>query len=161
VDRGAAAGGHPDFSRPIRDGKCGGCHQDQYQQTLQSPHFQGRVLMDLDADRARRVELRAIAHRVETPGGLRFAGDAQSGDLGGRLCVSCHYDGHRLGRGAVQQANFCTGCHTDRAAHYAFDLPGPDNRCITCHVRAGETAMGQVVNSHLFRMGTGAEGESP
>ncbi len=154
-------GGHPDFAQPIRDGKCGGCHQDQYQQTLASPHFSGRVKLPLDSDREKRKELRANGHRVAGPDGMRFAGDAASGALGGRLCVSCHYDEHRLGRGAVQEANFCMGCHTDKGTHYAFDLPGPPNRCINCHVRVGQTINGQPTNTHVFRMSSGEEGQKP
>src|SRR5215831_14452573 len=37
-------GNHPAFAEPIQDGKCGGCHQPQYQETLTSKHFVTREL---------------------------------------------------------------------------------------------------------------------
>lgn len=148
-------GGHPDYARPIADGKCGGCHQDQYQETLRSPHFGSRVLLPLDADLAARKALRADGFRVAGVDRTRFAGDETANELGGRLCVSCHFDEHRLGRRATVRADFCTGCHADLAEHYAIEFPGLENRCIQCHVRAGTTVNGQVVNRHDFTMGGG------
>jgi hypothetical protein len=148
-------GGHPDFSAPIADGKCGGCHQDQYQPTIRSPHFRTRRRLDL-ADRAARAALRAADHRVGRGLEARFAGDAEAGILGGRLCVACHYDEHRLGLDEVDDADFCRDCHRDKADHFDTAMPRFGNRCIGCHVRAGETVDGQVVNSHGFRMGGGA-----
>jgi hypothetical protein len=71
------------------------------------------------------------------------------------LCAACHYDDHRLGLGTVQQANFCVGCHGDRQQHFPDGSPDVQNRCVTCHVRAGATVFGQVVNTHRFaRPGT-------
>ena len=143
--------GHPDFAQPVQDGKCGGCHQSQYQQTLASKHFATRELRALDADRAARQALRADAFTAPTAGGgRRFVGDSSSGELGGRLCTACHYDEHRLGLGPVQRADFCTGCHVGREEHFPGPTPGLANRCVQCHVRVGHTARGQVVNTHLF-----------
>ena len=143
-------GGHPDFAQPIRDGKCGGCHLPQYQQTLESKHSASRDLRALDDDRAARANLRGEGFTVATPGGRRFVGDASSGILGGRLCVACHYDEHRLGLATVRRADFCTGCHTGRADHYPVSTPDVTNRCVQCHVRTGKTVSGQVVDTHRF-----------
>ena len=145
-------GTHPDFTQPVRDGKCGGCHQPQFQQTLASKHFTNRGQLPLDSDRAAREALRREGFVVAEAGGRKFAGDAASGDLGGRLCVACHYDEHRLGLRAVQRTNFCVGCHTDRDDHFPADTADPTNRCISCHVRVGETVTGQVVHTHRFAM---------
>jgi hypothetical protein len=150
-------GGHPDFRLPVEDGKCGGCHQAPYQQTLASRHFLSRQLRGLDDDRAARVALRAEGFTAATPEGRRFVGDASAGALGGRLCAACHYAEHRIGLASVQTAEFCTGCHTGRADHYADVTPNISNRCIECHVRAGETVTGRRVNRHQFAV-PGAEG---
>ena len=150
-------GGHPNFTQPIRDGKCGGCHQPQYQETLASKHFATRDRQALDADQAARNTLRREGFTVATAQGRRFVGDSSSGDLGGRLCAACHYDQHRLGLGAVQRADFCTGCHAKREEHFPDPTPGLTNRCVECHVRVGKTASGQVVNTHRFAR-PGAEG---
>ena len=152
-------GGHPDFAQPIRDGKCGGCHQPQYQQTLESRHFAGRQLLPLDHDRGERAALRREGFMAATPGGRRFVGDSSSGDLGGRLCVACHYDEHRLGLTSVQRADFCTGCHAGHEDHHPASTPGVANRCTQCHVRAGKTVSGQVIDTHRFaRPGAGEGG---
>jgi hypothetical protein len=145
-----APGGHPDFSQPVGDGKCGGCHQPEYQQTLVSKHFAGRLQRALDSDRAARASLRRDGFTAPTAQGRRFVGDASSAELGGRLCAACHYDDHRLGLGAVQRANFCVGCHGDRDQHFPVAVQDPQNRCVTCHVRVGETVASQVVNTHRF-----------
>ena len=151
-----APGGHPDFSQPVGDGKCGGCHQAEYQQTLLSKHFAGRLLRLLDSDRAARASLRRDGFTAPTAQGRRFVGDASSAELGGRLCAACHYDNHRLGLGAVQRASFCVACHGDRALHFPDVATDPQNRCVTCHVRAGETVANQIVNTHRFAVpGTG------
>ena len=152
-------GGHPDFTSPVQDGKCGGCHQAQYQQTLESRHYVSRELRALNDDRPARVVLRRQGFTAATPGGRRFVGDSASGALGGRLCVACHYDEHRLGLASVRTAGFCTGCHTGRADHYPGEMPDGSNRCIACHVRAGETVTGQQVNRHRFAVpGAGSDG---
>ena len=143
-------GDHPNFTQPIRDGKCGGCHQPQYQETLVSKHFATRDLRALDNDRDARQALRLEGFTVATARGRRFAGDSSSGDLGGRLCAACHYDEHRLGLRVVQRGDFCTGCHAGREAHFPISTPGPANRCMECHVRVGQTVSGQVVNAHGF-----------
>jgi hypothetical protein len=143
-------GGHPDFALPIRDGKCGGCHQPQYQQTLKSKHFASRDLRALDNDRAERATIRREGFTVPTPAGRRFVGDSSSGILGGRLCVACHYDEHRLGLATVRRADFCSGCHTGRTDHYPISTPDLTNRCVQCHVRAGKTVNAQVVDTHRF-----------
>jgi hypothetical protein len=150
-------GGHPNFTQPIRDGKCGGCHQPQYQETLTSRHFATRTLLALDDDRAARKTLRGEGFTVAGAGRRHFVGDSSSGVLGGRLCAACHYDEHRLDLAVVQRADFCTSCHADREAHYPNPTPGPANRCVECHVRVGQTVTGQVVNTHRFTM-PGAEG---
>jgi hypothetical protein len=143
--------GHPNYTEPVRDAKCGGCHQSQYEQTLASRHFAARERRALDGDAQARAALRRERFAVATPGGRRFVGDATSGDLGGRLCAACHYDEHRLGLGPVRQAGFCAGCHAGLEAHFATATGGPANRCLTCHMRAGATESGQVLNSHRFR----------
>lgn len=142
--------GHPDFARPVADGTCGGCHQPQYQQTLDSTHFATREARQLDNDRAARVALRRERFIASTPAGRVFVGDSSAGDLGGRLCVACHYDEHRLGLAAVRAVNFCTGCHAGREDHYPTATPDSSNRCIACHVRVGQTVSGQIVDSHGF-----------
>jgi hypothetical protein len=143
-------GGHPDFSEPVRDSKCAGCHQSEFQQTLASKHFAGRLQRSLDGDRAARASLRQDGFAAATAQGRRFVGDASSGEMGGRLCAACHYDDHRLGLGRVQQTDFCIGCHGSREQHFADPTAEAQNRCVTCHVRIGETVAGQVVNTHLF-----------
>lgn len=149
-------GGHPNFSQPVADAKCGGCHQPQYQQTLASKHFAVRQLHPLNDDRPARVVLRREGFTAAAATGRSFVGDASSGELGGRLCAACHYDEHRLGLGAVQRADFCVGCHAAREAHFPIPTPGLTNRCIQCHVRAGVTEHGQVINTHRFaRPGAG------
>jgi hypothetical protein len=143
-------GGHPDFTEPVRDGKCGGCHQAEFQQTLASRHFAGRLQASLDADRAARASLRHAGFTAPTATGRRFVGDSSSGELGGRLCAGCHYDEHRLGLGPVKQASFCIGCHAGLDEHFADPTADEQNRCFTCHVRVGTTVAGQAVNTHLF-----------
>jgi len=143
-------GGHPNFAQPIRDGKCGGCHQPQYQQTIESKHFASRQLRALDDDRAARATLRREGFTAASSGGPHFVGDSSSGDLGGRLCMACHYDEHRLGLARVRRADFCTGCHAGREDHYPMSTPSLPNRCTECHVRAGKTVNGQVVDIHRF-----------
>lgn len=143
-------GGHPEFAEPVRDSKCGGCHQAEYQQTLASRHFAGRLQRSLDNDQAARSSLRREGFTAPTEKGRRFVGDASSGELGGRLCAACHYDDHRLGLGPVRQANFCVGCHGGLEEHFADPTADGQNRCFTCHVRVGATVTGQTVNTHLF-----------
>jgi len=143
-------GGHPDFSQPVGDGKCGGCHQPEYQETLASKHFASRLQRALDSDRAARASLRRDGFTAPTATGRAFVGDSVSGELGGRLCAACHYDEHRLDLGPVERANFCLGCHADRQQHFAGPTPDAENRCVTCHVRVGKTVAGQVVNTHRF-----------
>jgi hypothetical protein len=151
--------GHPDFAQPVRDGKCGGCHQAEYQQTLVSKHFATRLQRALDGDRAARAALRREGFTGSTAAGRAFVGDVGSGELGGRLCAACHYDEHRLGLGAVQGTDGCAACHTRRDEHFPIPASEPENRCVTCHVRAGETASGQVVNTHRFALpGAGSGG---
>ena len=147
--------GHPKFSQPVADGKCGGCHQPEYQQTLASRHFATRLQRLLNSDDAARESLRRDGFTAPDGNARHFVGDSSSGELGGRLCAACHYDEHRLGLGAVQRANFCVGCHGDRQQHFSDGSPDLQNRCVTCHVRAGATVFGQVVNTHRFaRPGT-------
>lgn len=142
--------GHPDFAVPVSDATCGGCHSAQYQQVLESQHFATRVQQPLNADRAARQALRADGFRVERNGRAHFAGDAKAGELGGRLCAGCHLDGHAFRLAKVGAADACTTCHTDRGAHFPVTMPGFENRCLACHVRQGETAAGQKINSHRF-----------
>jgi hypothetical protein len=75
------------------------------------------------------------------------------------LCAACHYDDHRLGLGPVQQPNFCVGCHRDREQHFAGPTASGQNRCVMCHVRAGETVAGQVVNTHRFAVPGAADAQ--
>jgi hypothetical protein len=153
-------GAHPDFSQPVGDGKCGGCHQPEYQQTLASKHFAGRLQRALDSDRAARASLRRDGFTAPTATGRAFVGDSVSGELGGRLCAACHYDEHRLGLGLVQRASFCGGCHGKREQHFSDGSPAAQNRCVTCHVRVGVTVAGQVVNTHRFAV-PGTEDAGP
>jgi Cytochrome c7 and related cytochrome c len=151
------AGGHPDYTQPVRDATCGGCHLPQYEQTLASKHFEARALRVLEDDRAARGILRRERFTTATAAGGRFVGDSSSGELGGRLCAACHYDEHRLGLGAVRQPEFCVGCHAGRETHFPIATPGLANRCMQCHVRAGATEHGQVLNTHRFtRPGAGS-----
>ena len=144
-------GGHPNFGQPIEDGKCAGCHQTQYQETLKSKHFLTREQRALNDDPAARKTLRQDGFTVPaSSGGRRFVGDRAAGELGGRLCVACHYDEHRLGRARVRQASFCTGCHGGREDHFADPTSSSGNRCLGCHVLAGKTVSGQIVNTHRF-----------
>jgi hypothetical protein len=145
-----SAASYPKFSQPVADGKCGGCHQPEYQQTLRSKHFASRLQRLLNTDAAARVSLRSDGLTATDGNARHFVGDSSSGALGGRLCATCHYDDHRLGLGAVHRANFCVGCHTDRQEHFSDGSPDMQNRCVTCHVRAGTTVAGQVVNTHRF-----------
>jgi len=150
-----SAADHPKFSQPVADGKCGGCHQAEYQQTLASKHFASRLQRSLNSDAAARASLRRDGFTAPDGNARHFVGDSSSGELGGRLCLACHFDEHRLGLGAVQRANFCVGCHGDRQQHFSDGSPDMQNRCVTCHVRAGATVFGQVVNTHRFaRPGT-------
>jgi hypothetical protein len=151
---------HHNFSQPVGDGKCGGCHQPEYQQTLASRHFASRLQRSLNSDGAARVSLRHDGFTAPAGNARRFVGDSSSGELGGRLCAACHYDDHRLDLGAVQRANFCVGCHGDREQHFSDGSLDTQNRCFTCHVRAGTTVAGQVVNTHRFAM-PGTEGAGP
>ena len=151
--------GHPNFSVPVRDATCGGCHQAQYQQTLASIHFPTREQRALDGDPAARQALRRDGFTAPAPsGGRRFVGDSASGELGGRLCAACHYDEHRLGLAVVRQEKFCYSCHGDteaRERHFPMQVPGLANRCLLCHVRTGTTEHGQIVNTHRYpREGT-------
>lgn len=143
-------GGHPNFSQPVDDDKCGGCHQPEYQQTLLSKHFATRLQRSLGDDRAARASLRRDGFTATVESARRFVGDASSAELGGRLCAACHYDEHRLGLIAVRRPSFCLGCHRDREQHFAGSAPDTENRCITCHVLVGTTVAGQVVNTHRF-----------
>lgn len=153
-------GGHPNFTQPVGDGKCGGCHQPQYQETAASKHFASREQRALRDDQAARATLRREGFTAAAAGGRRFVGDSSSGALGGRLCAACHYDEHRLGLGAVQRADFCAGCHAGREEHFPIPTPGLTNRCVQCHVRVGQTVSGQVVNTHRFvRPGAEAAGK--
>ena len=143
-------GGHPNFTEPVRDSTCAGCHQPAYQQTVASAHFAVRQLRSLDNDQAARVTLRHEGFIATTPAGRRFVGDSASGPLGGRLCFACHYDEHRLGLGAVQRAQLCDGCHVGYEQHFNRQSAGEANRCTRCHVQEGTTDSGQVVNTHQF-----------
>ncbi len=145
-----APAGHPDFTRPVQDGTCGGCHQSEYQQTVVSKHFKDRLQRPLDNDRSARAALRHDGFIAATAGGHAFVGDTSSGALGGRLCAACHYDEHRLGLGAVRRADFCVRCHEGREAHYPVPVAEGMNRCMACHVQVGETMYGQAVNTHRF-----------
>ena len=149
--------GHPDFSRPVADGTCGGCHQPQYQQTIRSQHFLTRLERPLNGDRAARARLRQEGFVATTAEGRRFVGDVGSGELGGRLCAGCHYDEHRLGLRGVDRGAFCIGCHGGRETHYPSSAPEDTNRCLACHVSVGKTVQGQPVNTHRFTV-PGAEG---
>lgn len=154
-----AGGEHPDFTHPVTDAVCGGCHQPEYQQTLLSKHFTSRVRRPLDNDRTARAALRRARFVVTDASGGRFAGDASSDALGGRLCAACHYDGHRFGEAGTKRADLCTGCHAGRDDHYATAPAGATNRCTECHMRVGETLTGQVVNTHRFAVPEQGNGE--
>jgi hypothetical protein len=153
-------GDHPDFAQPVADGKCGGCHQAQYEQTLGSKHFASRAQRPLDSDRAARASLRKEGFTAPTAPTRHFVGDASSGEMGGRLCAACHYDEHRLGLGPVKRENFCVGCHGDRQKHFGELAVAGQNRCLMCHTRVGETVAGQTVNTHRFAVpGRGSSGQ--
>jgi hypothetical protein len=144
------AGNHPDFARPVSDATCGGCHQPEFQQTRESLHFAARTESALDTDRAARAALRRNGFTVAVDGRRTFAGDATSHELGGRLCAACHFDEHGLGLRRVRRADFCVGCHTDRETHFPTATAEPTNRCLTCHVRVGDSATGQAITTHRF-----------
>jgi len=150
------APGHPDFTEPVRDATCAGCHQPQYEQVLATTHFATREQRALDGDRAARKALRREHFVAAGMGTSRFVGDASSGALGGRLCAACHYDEHRLGLAAVRQAEFCVGCHA--APQLRAPVPPSDlsNPCLQCHTRIGTTERGQVLNTHwITKSGVG------
>ena len=152
---------HPDqLMGPVRDAKCGGCHQPQFQQTLMSKHFATRVQSSLDHDRAAQAALRRAGFVTVAAGQRKFVGDAASGELGGRLCAACHYDEHRLDLAGVQRVDFCVGCHVNRNDHFpeAADTSTSTNRCVSCHVRVGKTVTGQIVDTHRFGI-PGSEGD--
>jgi hypothetical protein len=132
----------------VRDVTCGGCHLPEYQQTVASRHFAGRARLPLDGDPVARVRLRHDGFTAATARGRAFVEDSSAGEPGGRLCAACHYDEHRLGRGAVQRVDFCTGCHADLDGHFPTHAAG--NRCLPCHVRVGRTVDGQDINTHRF-----------
>jgi predicted CXXCH cytochrome family protein len=139
---------HPEAApEPVRDATCGGCHTSQLQQTLASKHFASRVSRALDGDLAARAALRRDGFTAPAAERRHFVGDAASGPAGGRLCAGCHYDEHRLGLGSLQRAEFCLGCHAGQKEH--FEAEG-NNRCVTCHVRVGQTVTGQTVDTHRF-----------
>jgi hypothetical protein len=149
-------GGHPDYTEPVRDATCAGCHQPQYEQAQATMHFATREPRALDGDRAARKVLRRDGFTAAGAGTPRFVGDASSGAPGGRLCAACHYDEHRLGLRAVQQAEFCVGCHA--APQLRSRIPPSDltNPCMACHTRIGTTERGQVLNTHrITRSGVG------
>src|SRR5258705_1745452 len=87
-------GDHPKFTQPIRDGKCGGCHQPQYQETLASKHFATRDQRALDDDRAARTALRREGFIAATAGGRRFRGDPPSGGAWGALGAAGSFVDH-------------------------------------------------------------------
>jgi len=141
--------GHPDFTEPVTDATCAGCHQPQFQQVVTTKHFATRDLRALDSDRAARQLLRGEHFTAASAAGRRrFVGDSSSGGLGGRLCFTCHYDEHRFGLATVNRANFCVECHPAPAHGPMPSSRGLPNPCMECHVRVGETAHGQVVNTH-------------
>ena len=150
-------GGHPNFTQPIRDGKCGGCHQPQYQESLASTHFATRAQRALDHDQAAPKALRQEGFTARAPGG----GGASWGIvLGGARRppvrrVSLRRASPRPRRRAA--GGFCASCHGARPTISTSPFPSGTNRCLQCHVRVGETATGQVVNSHRFAR-PGAEG---
>ena len=136
--------GHPNFTEPVQDSTCGGCHQPAYEQTLESAHFADRQLRPLDHDQAALDALGVSAANAT------FVGDSSAGTLGGRLCFACHYDEHRLDLKAVQRPQFCDTCHVGYEQHFNRQSAVDVNRCTRCHVRAGTTESGQVVNVHQF-----------
>ena len=154
-------GGHPNFTQPIRDGKCGGCHQPQYQESLVSTHFATRALMR-PGPRPGRAEGAAPARASPRP--PRAAGAASWATRPrGSSAVAC---ARRVTTTSIVSTSpscggtdFCTSCHG--GAPGALRLPGRPtgtNRCLQCHVRVGETVTGQVVNSHRFaQAGSGGQ----
>ena len=151
--------GHPNFAQPIRDGKCGGCHQPQYQESIDSTHFATRTLIALDDDpRGAKDRAQRGLHR-----GPRRPAEPLRGRLGvGRARrppvrrVSLRRAPSRPRRRAAGRLLHQLLTRA-RPAHFDFPTPEATNRCLECHVRVGETLTGQVVNSHRFAM-PGAEG---
>ena len=156
-----APGGHPNFTQPVRDAKCGGCHQPQYQQTLVEQALRdARARRALDGDRAARdgAPTGGLHRGRRRAADAASSGDSSSGELGGRLCAACHYDEHRLDLAAVRRDEFCVSCHAGTRRPFRRSRPpSGTNRCVQCHVRVGETVTGQVVNTHRFAR-PGAEG---
>jgi len=133
--------GHPEFSEPLDDRTCGGCHLPEYQQVDSSAHARRGT-------RAKRQGEGGPSGFLVTIDGARYF--AVAADASGRnLCAACHFDEHRLSASATREPGFCAGCHADLGNHPR----GATTRaadCIDCHMQRGTTVSGQTVTSHTF-----------
>jgi hypothetical protein len=144
-------GEHPDPETPVMDGTCAGCHTPEFQEQLASTHFEERVPVDLGDWLGREDSADAASQFFARADDVtRFVGQRDAGGAGGLLCVGCHYDGHAFGLAALRRAGACETCHAGLNDHFADEESEGGNRCLDCHVHAGRTVTGQVVNSHHF-----------
>jgi hypothetical protein len=135
--------GHPHFAAPLDDGTCGGCHLPEYQQVAASAHaLRGIRATDSPQGLSSRFDVAVAGKRY-------FATAADASRDSRQLCVSCHFDGHRLSAAAARAPGFCETCHANLGNH-PREAAAPPVDCLDCHMRRGVTNGGQPVTSHAF-----------